>query len=895
MIGEHVGRYEILRALGSGAMGEVYAAHDERLGREVALKILRPQFAEDFERRERFEREAKAIAALDHPNIVTIYSVEEEDGTHFLTMQLVHGRTLSEVIPNEGLALDKLLDIALRLVEAVSAAHQRGVVHRDLKPSNVMVGEDGRLKILDFGLAKLRPTETDLAALGDPATIGLTLDGQIIGTVAYMSPEQAEGREADHRSDIFSLGVLLYEMATGGPPFTGDTPISVMSSIIKDTPSVVTQVRPTLPPHIGRIIRTCLAKDPIRRYQTAIDLRNALDDLKLELQSGETEKAALPDDDTLISAPVRRRAPVPWRGIAAAVVAAVAVFFVGLLAGRTTMPADPPALIGAPVLTPLTGQAGLAGKPSWSPEGTEIVYASNEAGTMDIWRRVLDGPARQLTDFRASETDPVWAPNGRRVAYTDDRGNGGIAIISPEGGTPTSITSFGARPQWSPDSQRIVFDWRGDVYVVDAQATADPLSIVRDTSGHPHPVWSHDGRFIYFWNRTQADVQITDLEGNRTTSLSLVPTGEEVAGLATSPDGTFLIVSRGPYGGNKDLWKVPLDPTRGLATGIGVRLTQPVNDDVDPALSPDGTRLAFASRRISRHLWGWQLDSETGRTNGIATQLTGAAELNYYPAVSPDGKMLVWTAHRTNQGLLHLLRLEGPPREVKATTAWGTETREIGGTFSPDGTGLLFTSTEEGDYELWQVDCLEDCVPVSVTNSEHPDRDVLPAWSPRGDSVAYYSNRSGNWDVWLRSLANGAPSRPLTKSIHHEMYPVWSPEGNRIAYWTNENDAGGDIWVMDANGANAHAVAAGSAEEGWGVWSPDGRWFYFTSDRSGAFNVWVQDERGKEEPRQVTRYNDLAFGLPEAAIFTKFAVTNELLIVPVEERSGGLWILEDLR
>ena len=226
VVGEFLGRYEIVRALGSGAMGQVYAAYDASLDREIALKVLRAKFSEDFMRRERFEREAKAIAALDHPNIVTVYSVEEDAGTHFITMQLIEGCTLDALVPEGGLPTQKFLDLTLRLVEAVAAAHQKGIVHRDLKPSNVMVADDGRLKVLDFGLAKLRVEETEDEPLGDPETMGLTLEGQIIGTVAYMSPEQAEGRPADHRSDIFSLGVLMYEMATGAAPFEGDSPVS---------------------------------------------------------------------------------------------------------------------------------------------------------------------------------------------------------------------------------------------------------------------------------------------------------------------------------------------------------------------------------------------------------------------------------------------------------------------------------------------------------------------------------------------------------------------------------------------------------------------------------------------------------------------------------------------
>jgi Tol biopolymer transport system component/tRNA A-37 threonylcarbamoyl transferase component Bud32 len=891
LVGEQLGRYEIVRALGSGAMGEVYAAYDERLDREVALKVLRPQFAEDFQRRERFEREAKAIAALDHPNIVTIYSVEEADGSHFITMQLIEGKTLDQVIPEGGMPVETLLGIALRLVEAVAAAHQKGIVHRDLKPSNVMVTGDGRLKVLDFGLAKLRSETSHLQSLSGES-IGLTLEGQIVGTVAYMSPEQAEGRPADHRSDIFSLGVLMFEMATGKAPFIGETPISVMSSIIKDTPSLVTELRAGVPPHLARIIRTCLAKDPVRRYQSAIDLRNALDDLKGEVQSGEfehLEAAAAP-----IDGPVAAPRPHPARAFGWPALALVALA-AGWLLGRSLAPAGGDGLAepGSRDLQRMTSQAGLAGSPSWSPDGSDIVYASDVAGGMDLWHLERDGRIDRITDFPGEETDPNWAPDGSSVAYTRDFGNGGIAIISPHGGQPTSLTGFGARPRWSPDSTRIVFDWRGDLYVTAARHDAAPSVVVEDTSGVPHAVWSRDGRSIYYWNRSLADVYMVGADGSLHEPLGLVPAGQEVAGLAVDSAGRFLIVSRGPYGGNKDLWRVDLD-ARGRPAGALARLTWPTTDDVEPALSPDGARLAFAARHVVRHLWSMQIDPENGQATGVYNQLTSAADSNYYPSLSADGLEVVWTAHRTSvQGLLYTMRLDGDFTERKVTTVWEPAVREIGGVFSPAGDGILFTSTASGAYELWRAGCVVDCVPTRLTRAEHPVRDVSPSVASDGRRVVFYANRAGNWDIWSLELGNGAEPRRLTADISHEMYPVFSPSGRQIAYWTNRNDGGGDIWVMDAAGTRQAPLIEDDAQEGWSAWSTDERFFYFASDRSGAFNIWGQATAGGE-PFPVTRFRDLKNGLPEAALYTKFAVGAERIIVPVEERTGGIWILEGI-
>ncbi|MBI4168422.1 MAG: protein kinase [Acidobacteria bacterium] len=283
--GQMLSHYRLIDEIGRGGMGVVYRALDTSLDRHVAVKVLPPEVTADTDRLERFRREAKAIAALNHPGIVTIHSVEESGGVHFLTMELVQGRTLDTVIPPAGLPLARFFEVAVQLADAVSAAHERGVVHRDLKPANVMVIEGAAVKVLDFGLAKLRKAE----ALSDESTEPtrtVTQEGRLLGTVPYMSPEQIQGRPADHRSDLFALGIILYEMATGKRPFRGESPADVASSILRDTPAGVTDLRAGLPAHLGQVIRRCLEKDPARRYQTAVAVRNELEDLQSTIASG---------------------------------------------------------------------------------------------------------------------------------------------------------------------------------------------------------------------------------------------------------------------------------------------------------------------------------------------------------------------------------------------------------------------------------------------------------------------------------------------------------------------------------------------------------------------------------------------------------------------------------
>ena len=313
LIGRTLGSYRVLEALGSGGMGDVYLAEDVRLGRRVALKVLPPQMAAEAEKLQRFEREARAIASLSHPGIVVLHSIEEADGVRFLAMEHVEGETLNKAIPPRGFPLERLLPLAIALTDAVCAAHRQGILHRDLKPENVMLTVEGRLKVLDFGLAKLRIDGPDDPDRTTRETRSVTQDGWIVGTVAYMSPEQAQGLSLDHRSDIFSLGILLYEMATGERPFKGNTNLSVLASILKDVPRSVSELRSDIPRPLARMIQRALEKRPEDRYQSTVDLRRDLEDLKHDVDTGELRVAAKGARRAGAAAHTRRRRLSPDR------------------------------------------------------------------------------------------------------------------------------------------------------------------------------------------------------------------------------------------------------------------------------------------------------------------------------------------------------------------------------------------------------------------------------------------------------------------------------------------------------------------------------------------------------------------------------------------------------
>jgi serine/threonine protein kinase len=426
--GDTLGPYRVEGKLGEGGMGAVFRARDPRLDRPVAVKLLLDEAAGDPSRRERFLLEARAIAALAHPNIVTIYSVEEDAGRVFLTMEYVEGRTIAALIPAGGMALDRLLALAIPLADAIAAAHQKSIVHRDLKPSNVMVSHDGRVKVLDFGLAKLLDPSTVDGAVTMAAPAPITADGVVLGTIAYMAPEQAEGRLVDHRADIFALGVILYEMATGRRPFIGESSAALIASILRDMPPPVTEVNAAMPGEFARIVRRCLAKDPTRRYQTALDVRNELEELQRDLPSGQSSGSHVPSSGAGVhsangappsspsaapaSAPPPAQAPASSPGAAPrrswllpAGIGAVAVVVL-LLGLKLPRPVSAPQPGAVPQLVERQVTSNPAEDPVWyvgiSPDGKYMAYGDHEG----VHLRLVD----------TGETRTIPAPEG--ICYT---------------------------------------------------------------------------------------------------------------------------------------------------------------------------------------------------------------------------------------------------------------------------------------------------------------------------------------------------------------------------------------------------------------------------------------------------------------------------------------------
>ena len=850
MVGTSIGHYHILASIGKGGMGEVYAAEDTRLGRRVALKVLSRELAMDADRRERFEREARAVAALNHPNIVTIYSVEEAGGVPFLTLELVEGRTLGALIPPGGLPLDRILAYSIPLADAVGAAHQRGITHRDLKPGNVMIGDDGRVKVLDFGLAKLKESNASLAA--SLPTQELTGEGRIVGTVAYMSPEQAEGKPVDPRSDVFSLGVVIFEMATSQRPFKGDTQVSLLSSIIKDTPSPLTDLRAELPRDLGRIVRRCLSKDPEDRYQTAKDLRNDLRALKEDLSSGAVAAAsgvhAVPAAPR--AAATRRYVRVAVAGIAALSIAAAAFVY---WSGDDRQPgaaspanAQPFASVSLNRLT-TTGAAGLA---AISDDGRYVAYVITEEGKSGLWLRQVATTSNvpMVPPAEARFNGVTFSPDGNYVYYS----------FYPVGEVYGSLWQV---PVLGGGVRRVLEDVDGDIsfdpsgkrfaMVRGIAPTQENALIVADTDGsnlktlvtrkapnrfkRQRAAWSPDGRSIAVpaerGEAQRVDMILVDATTGHETVLGKYA-WRDMTHVAWLPDGKSLLINAQDAGGDStsQVWLLP------ASGGEPRRITNDLSTYAGLSVTADGK--SFVSVRNELRSRVWIVDAGGGESR-VITSGAGADDGVNGLAWTPDGHLVYTSASGGNLDIW-MMDADGRNRvqltSDKAHDSWPSVTA--------DGRRIVFVSERGGSRALWVMglDGGEQRRVGSVTV------DVGPSLSADSKWVHYTAADGRNFRIGIDggdpvplevAPPAGRAASPLPEAFHE---PFPSPDGRMIAGHYNSRDQRGErIAVVPLDGAPPRLFPNVTIPA---QWSGDGKSLLFLVVRGGASNVWRQPIAG---------------------------------------------------
>jgi Tol biopolymer transport system component/predicted Ser/Thr protein kinase len=819
VIGQTLDRYTIESRLGEGGMGVVYRARDTHLNRTVAIKVLPADKVADPERRQRFIQEARAASALNHPNIVTIHDIRSDGGIDFIVMEHVAGRPLDEVIGGRPLRLDRALRYAIQIADALAAAHEAGIVHRDLKPSNILVTDDNVVKVLDFGLAKLvDPAERSAEA--QTRTTPITEAGMIVGTAAYMSPEQAEGRKVDGRSDIFGFGAILYEMVTGRRAFEGSSMVSVLAKILNDDPPAPNAAGATIPVDVERAIMRCLRKDPARRFQTMADLKVALEDLVVD-------SVSVPAPAGARSRSLRR--PAVFAAIGFVVISG------GYAAWRALhVPSAPPVNARA---VPVTALPGMVRWPSFSPDGNQIAFQWNgdKQDNADVYVQQIGGTTTlRLTSDAAVDYSPVWSPDGRWIAFLregTDRYHE-LRLVAPLGGPERKVADIRPRGflreavlDWCPDSSCIIVSDNPS----SSTAEADALFVVSIESGEKR--------------------QLTR------------PARELLADTdpAVSPDGRWLVFRRdtAPYSGRLQIVA--------LASGLTVNgEPRPLTGTLITAYGPrwiSNDEIVFAARGGL-----WRMHVAPGST---PERLTGAGEDGVTPAVwratgGGPGRLAYVRSYRD----LNIWRIDTPGIGQPAT---GPAVKAVASTrldgiaqLSRDGKHIAFMSDRAGEWEVWTSD-LDGSNAVKLTSlAANPG---FPRWSPDGSLVAFHSNSEAEADGNVHVVpSSGGKVRQLTSHSTTNAFPSFSADGKWI-YFSSRRSGDSAAWKIPVGGGTAVQVTTKPAI--LTLEAEDGKSIFFV-ETTGSFTpgpLWQQPLNGGPPVKLLDSIAPVGFDVVDRGVY----------------------------
>jgi len=861
MIGTRLGHNRIIEKIGEGGMGAVYRSYDEHLDRDVAVKVLTPDALRGEAAHKRFHKEALALSKLNHPNIEIIYDFDTQDGVDYLVMEYIPGLTLKGMLTSGPLPEKEISRLGIQIAEGLAAAHEHKIVHCDLKPGNLMVSPGGRLKILDFGLAKLASPRAEEGSTESSASRG---GG---GTLPYMAPEQLTGEPPDARTDIYALGNVLYEMATGRLPFQETLYTALVNAVVHKPPLPPSRSRPELSSRLEEIILKCLEKDPENRYQSTKELI-------VDLRRLTSSVPSLPD--------VERTGKRKWPILRATVLLAItflAVFIlVHILQSERGEKSIPPYSS-----LQITRTSAREEHPAFSPDGNEIAFTSNDSGNLNIYLTdVRGGDSLRLTDDPASDTHPAWFPDENAIAFTSDReGEKAIWKVGHRGGVATLLVPNAEQASISPDGKMIAFCRASSsaylrVWVAALEAPSDARILTGDNDGvwnHTDPAWSPDGKTICYG--TRHGLWTVPASGGR--AKRLTTDDESDFEPKWSPDGRYVYFAT-ERSGPLAVWRVPANG------GAPQRVTPGTAMESHPDISRNGKWLCYSTGQTNYQTF--LLDRKTGQEIHLP-----ALESDIMAAISPDNSKIVFPSERGAYNLnLWILPVDdGTPLKppYRLTDPPGIASHP---TFSPDGNWIAYYRIIKEARDIWTIP-VRGGQPIQFTND--PSRNMHPAWSPDGLLIAFVAEENDIPQLRVAPVKDGrrvGPFRSLTDKEVSAASPVWSPDGRTIAF-CGTKDKLSDLWTVPSDGdAPARPITRGLNVK-YVRWDRstgeilasalDGK------DRVTLYRVSLKD--GSHQPFQPA----LEFGGADA--YGLFDISKDgrfLLSSRIERNSGHIWVLE---